>query len=173
MLEWSVGTNLSSCHTIISQAILYISDQYLYISDELSWAPTKLTSLCLLFFVMCLVMPPLSLKQSIWRLAKAWLNKMFRKWNIPQGQEDGSAEAGVTDNCEPPLGGFWELNPALWKSSQHSWPLSHLSNPFMEFFLKLNAAMGDLFISPKANYMLKKASRKCVLMSHEYPFPSC
>lgn len=173
MLEWSVGTNLSSCHTIISQAILYISDQNLDISDELSWAPTKLTSLCLLFFVMCLVMPSLSLKQSIWRLAKAWLKKMFLKWNIPQGQEDGSAEAGVTDNCEPPLGGFWELNPALWKGSQHSWPLSHLSNPFMEFFLKWNAAMGDLFISPKANYMLKNASRKCVLMSHEDPLPSC
>lgn len=142
MLEWSVGTNLSSCHTIISQAILYISDQNLYISDELSWAPTKLTSLCLLFFVMCLVMPPLSLKQSIWRLAKAWLKKMFLKWNFPQGQEDGSAEAGVTDNCEPPLGGFWELNPALWKKQPTLLTAEPSLQPLYGVLLKMKCSYG-------------------------------
>ena len=35
---------------------------------------------------------------------------------------------GVTDSCESPCG-CWELTWVLWKNSQCSYPLSHLSSP--------------------------------------------
>jgi hypothetical protein len=50
----------------------------------------------------------------------------------PQGSEKGagSCENGVTGSCELPFECWEPIPDSLYKNSQHSYPLNHLSKPY-------------------------------------------